>query len=334
MRRLTRRITRWPRLRPAYTPVTISATALHHYRGLNCMLFVDRDGCLVQSRAGHDITRCFPDIAQAATEQLPPGTVVDGELLVWAEEQGCLDFPALQRRIVSPTRAAVLEAEQPATFMAFDLLAAANEDLRGKPLSARRARLEELAASRAPPLLLTPQTTDPAVAQRWMADYAAAPVGVEGVVIKPLGDPYQPGKRGWLKLRLRHTVEAIVGAVTGPLHAPTRLVLALPGKGGRLVVAGATTALTPAQAREVSALLRPPIARHPWPPELPAGRMGAFARDPWPSPWWTRAWWWRWRPTPRSSSASGDTPLGSCVRARRSVPATSSARSTDRLGRS
>jgi ATP-dependent DNA ligase len=41
-----------------------------------------------------------------------------------------------------------------------------------------------------------------------MADYSAVTVGVEGVVIKPLGDPYKPGKRGWLKLRLRHTVEA------------------------------------------------------------------------------------------------------------------------------
>src|SRR5690606_19897230 len=33
--RFTRRITRWPHLRLPYTPVTNSATALHHYRGLN-----------------------------------------------------------------------------------------------------------------------------------------------------------------------------------------------------------------------------------------------------------------------------------------------------------
>jgi hypothetical protein len=72
----------------------------------------------------------------------------------------------------------------------------------------------------------------------------------------------------------------IVGAVTGTREAPERLVLAIPGKGGRLMVAGATTALTQTQAREVSALLRPPRAGRPWPPELPAGRLGAFARDP------------------------------------------------------
>jgi hypothetical protein len=71
------------------------------YRGI---LFVDADGCLVQSRAGHDITRSFPDIGQAAREQLPPGTVVAGELVVWAAQQGCLDFAALQRRIIPPAQ--------------------------------------------------------------------------------------------------------------------------------------------------------------------------------------------------------------------------------------
>jgi ATP-dependent DNA ligase len=247
------------------------------YRGL---LFVHPDGCLVQSRAGHDITQCFPDIAAAASSQMPSGCVVDGELVVWAEDEGTLNFPALPRRIVSPLRAAALAEEEPATFMAFDLLAADGEDLRGRSLVQRRRRLEELASSWSPPLELTPQTTDPAVARRWLADYAAAPVGVEGIVMKRLNEGYKPGKRSWLKLRIRRTVEAIVGAVTGPVEAPERLVLALPGRAKSLLVAGVTTPLRPAQSREVGALLRPADARHPWPPELPAGRMGAFAREP------------------------------------------------------
>jgi len=35
-----------------------------------------------------------------------------------------------------------------------------------------------------------------------------------------------------LKLRTRHTAEAIVGAITGTLGAPDRLILALPGPDG------------------------------------------------------------------------------------------------------
>ncbi|WP_370037928.1 recombinase family protein, partial [Nocardioides sp.] len=49
--RFTRRITRWPRFVPAYTPVTISATALHHYRGLNFGYGYDEDRRIVPKEA-------------------------------------------------------------------------------------------------------------------------------------------------------------------------------------------------------------------------------------------------------------------------------------------
>ena len=59
-----------------------------------------------------------------------------------------------------------------------------------------------------PKLHLTPQTADAELAQDWLVDYAAASVGVDGLVVKRLDEPYQPGKHGWLKLRSRHTAEA------------------------------------------------------------------------------------------------------------------------------
>jgi hypothetical protein len=70
--------------------------------------------------------------------------------------------------------------------------------------------------------------------------------------------------------------EAIVGAVTGPLTAPDRLILGLRTPEGKLLVAGGTAALTPRQSREIAALLRPVRGWHPWPDVLPAGRTGAF----------------------------------------------------------
>ena len=245
------------------------------FDGYRALLFLGEGSCVVQSRAGHNITRCFPDIADAATAQVPAGTVLDGELVVWDASNGCLDFPALQRRITSVSRAEELAAQQPASFMAFDLLAVAGEDLRGLPLAIRRTRLEQLAHSWAPPLQLTPQTTDAQLAQRWLADYAATPVGVEGIVIKQLSETYKPGKRSWQKLRIRHTTEAVVGAVAGPAEA-LRLVLALPGREGQLLVAGMTTALSLEQSREILELLHPAGAEHPWPPELPAARIGVW----------------------------------------------------------
>jgi ATP-dependent DNA ligase len=120
-----------------------------------------------------------------------------------------------------------------------------------------------------PPLQITPATEDRDLARRWLADYAAAVVGIEGLVIKALNEAYLPGRRAWFKLRTRATAEAIVGAVTGTLTAPDRLILALPGPGGTLIVAGGTAPLNPRQSRETAALLRPPTRPHPHRPPPP-----------------------------------------------------------------
>ena len=61
----------------------------------------------------------------------------------------------------------------------------------------------------------------------------------------------------------------MAGAVAGPVDA-LRLVLALPGKEGQLMVADMTTALSLEQSREILELLNPAGAEHPWPPELMA----------------------------------------------------------------
>jgi ATP-dependent DNA ligase len=84
--------------------------------------------CRVQSRRGSDLSGAFTDIAAAAAAQLPAGTVVDGELVIWTADR--LDFAALQRRMTSPSRAARLASGQPATFLVFDVLAYNGNDWR------------------------------------------------------------------------------------------------------------------------------------------------------------------------------------------------------------
>ncbi len=243
--------------------------------GYRALVAVDARGRgRVRSRRGVDLTSAFPDIAVAAAGQLARRTVLDGELVVWDGQR--LDFAQLQRRVIAPTRAAELARRRPASFVIFDLLAVAGRDVSRRPLRVRRTELERLLPSLAPPLQVTPATPDRDLAQRWLSDYAAAGVGIEGLVIKGLAEAYLPGRRSWLKLRTRRTAEAIVGAVTGSLSAPDRLILGLPGEDGALVVAGGTAPLTPRQSREIAALLRPPAGPHPWPDVLPAGRTGAL----------------------------------------------------------
>ena len=244
--------------------------------GYRALIRVDDDGARIRSRRGTDLTPGFPDIAEAAAEQLHPGTVLDGELVIWNTDTSALDFTALQHRLTSPRRAIAMARRRPASFVAFDLLVDAGTPLAGRPLRERRRALERLLPLLEPPLQVTPATRSRDIAATWLRDYTAAEVGVEGLVIKGLAQPYRPDSRAWLKVKSRSTEEAIVGAVTGTLVRPGRLILGLPDADGSLVIAGGTGPLRPGQQRELAALLRPPAGDHPWPPELPAGRTGVF----------------------------------------------------------
>ena len=66
------------------------------------------------SKQGRDLTDRFPDVAAAARAQVPAGTVVDGEVVIWNGAR--LDFGLLQRRMVTAAgRIGALVAEVGAT---------------------------------------------------------------------------------------------------------------------------------------------------------------------------------------------------------------------------
>lgn len=101
-----------------------------------------------------------------------------------------MDLSALHQRMTATgVRVAEMAVAAPATFMAFDVLAIGEVDVRTRPLAERRVLLEALMDAARPPLQLTPPTDDPAAAEQWMQDYALAPVGVEGVVAKDAVTP-------------------------------------------------------------------------------------------------------------------------------------------------
>jgi ATP-dependent DNA ligase len=171
--------------------------------GWRVLLFKDQAAGAVtlQSRTGRDLTRYFPDLARIARGALPGGVVVDGELIVWEPDRRRMSFALLQRRVSAGQRRVLdLAIQYPAHLVVFDLLQAPPDlDVRNRPLRERRQLLEHLLADAPGQITLTPQTTDPEQAREWMT--AWAPLGVEGMVIKGLGEAYRPGQRGWLKLR-------------------------------------------------------------------------------------------------------------------------------------
>ncbi|MCW2682584.1 MAG: ATP-dependent ligase [Blastococcus sp.] len=227
----------------------------------------------VWSKQGRDLTDRFPDIAAAALAQVPAGTVLDGEVVIWNGDR--LDFGLLQRRMVTAAgRIGALVAAHPASYVAFDLLAAGAADLRGQRLTRRRAQLQELSARWAPPMQLSPATTDPAEARRWFEDFR--PAGVEGLVAKGAGTRYAPGRREWLKVKSWETTEVLAGGVIGPIHRPSQLVAGR-YRNGDLVVVGRTSPLNPRQSEELGAVLLPAGDDHPWPDRIGTGRFGGGA---------------------------------------------------------
>lgn len=239
--------------------------------GFRCVLVRDASGTHLWSRQGKDLTDRFPDVAAAANGHVTPGTVLDGELVIWNGDR--LDFDLLQQRLVNPAkRAGVLAARRPATYVAFDVLAHDGGDLRSQPLVTRRATLERLSERWAPPLQVSPVTRDEDTARAWFVDYR--PAGLEGIVAKAADGAYRPGRRDWVKVKSRETTEVIIGAVTGSLERPDSIVVGLLAD-GVLTIVGKSTPLSTSQARSLAAVLTPAGAEHPWPDEVSSSRFGA-----------------------------------------------------------
>lgn len=161
----------------------------------------------IDSRNERPLLRYFPEL-QPAVEQLPEGTVVDGEIVVVID--GVTDFDSLQQRIhPAESRINMLSEETPAELVAFDLLADRGDDLREKPFSERRERLMDLASKLELPWHLTPQTDAEDTAKGWFHEFE--PAGCDGIIAKKPDLVYQHGKRAMIKIKHRRTIDVVVG---------------------------------------------------------------------------------------------------------------------------
>jgi ATP-dependent DNA ligase len=94
------------------------------------------------------------------------------------------------------------------------------------------------------------------------------------LVVKGADSLYAPGRRTWIKVKSRETVEIVIGAVTGSLERPDTIVAGL-YRSGVLRIVGKSTPLTRAQALELGEVLTPAGPDHPWPDEVSSSRFGS-----------------------------------------------------------
>jgi len=235
--------------------------------GFRCVVFRDGDEVELGSRNERPLTRYFPDVVDALRVNLPPRCVLDGEIVVASE--GMLDFDALQQRIhPAASRVERLASETPASFVAFDLLALGDRDLRDEPMLERRQALEAALAAVAVPVHLTPQTADREIAARWFTDFEGA--GLDGLIAKPTNGTYVEDKRVQFKLKHQRSIDCVVAGFR--MHKDGKgvgsLLLGLYDDVGGLHHLGVAASFSVKRRAELLALLEPltegALAEHPW----------------------------------------------------------------------
>ncbi len=237
--------------------------------GFRSIILRDGDEVEIGSRNERPMTRYFPEIVAAVLANFPPGAVIDGEIVIADTDRNSLDFEALQQRIHPAASRVTLLAEQtPASFIAFDLLALDDADLTEEPLIKRREALERVLADAAPPIHLTPVTTDMATARRWFERFESA--GLDGLIAKPLDLTYQPDKRVMSKVKHERTADCVVAGYRvhkSGLDAIGSLLLGLYNDRGVLASVGVVGAFPLATRKELFVELQPLVTTfdgHPW----------------------------------------------------------------------
>lgn len=151
----------------------------------------------------------FPEIERAA-EQLPDGTVLDGEILAWIKDKP-LPFTELQRRIQRKKLTVKILQEVPVVFLGFDLLESNGLDMRTTPYSLRIDKLLTLPMTE-PIRLVERQRFHDWEEVRKMKD-SARERGAEGVMLKTLDGRYEAGRVTgvWWKWKMDpYTVDAVL----------------------------------------------------------------------------------------------------------------------------
>ncbi|MET9309175.1 ATP-dependent DNA ligase [Streptomyces cellulosae] len=235
--------------------------------GFRAIVFRDGDEVELGSRTGKPLTRYFPELVEALRERLPERCVVDGEIVI--ARDGHLDFDALTERIhPADSRVRTLAERTPASFVAFDLLALADESLLDVPLTDRRKLLVRALHNVTPPVHVAPATTDVDVAQGWFEQYEGA--GLDGVVAKPLDLRYRQDERAMFKIKHERTADVVVAGYrlhkSGPVVGS--LLLGLYDAQGALQHVGVSAAFSMKRRAELVEELEPlrmeDVSGHPW----------------------------------------------------------------------
>jgi bifunctional non-homologous end joining protein LigD len=216
------------------------------FDGYRIQLRVENDVVTLRTRKGHDWTEKFRAIAAAAARL--PDSIVDGEVVA-LDDGGAPNFAALQAAL-SDNRT------QNLVYFAFDLLFDHGEDLRLRPLSERKERLNRLLAKNrvAKSIRYVGHLSDAGDAVL----RSACRMHLEGIISKKLTAQYRSGRtESWVKSKCRAGHEVVIGGWSGS-KSNLRSLIAGVYRGDHLVHVGQVG--TGFNARNSKALLERLVA--------------------------------------------------------------------------
>lgn len=183
--------------------------------GTRCLAFIDEKGHRLRNRRRVAMNDRYPDLEFLG--KLPPGTVLDGEIVVLQEGKPVFNLLQSREQARTPHRVRSLAHSTPATYVVFDLLYVDYQSIMNEPLSTRREMLEVLVKGVGNPQLII-STGVVGAGKAFFAE--ACRQNLEGVIAKRLNSRYLPGQRtdAWTKIKkLSELYCAIIGFVpTGP----------------------------------------------------------------------------------------------------------------------
>lgn len=176
--------------------------------GYRAIAEISNGKVLLYSRNGLDLTTHYP-VVTAALKKIKKKMIVDGEI-VWLNEKGLPDFQRLQNRKTADAQAIV--------YYVFDILQYQDKDVKGLPLTERKALLQRVL-----PVSAAIRYSDHVTGEGKKLFRLVKSKKMEGIMAKRADSIYMPGvrTREWLKIKHHHSQEAIIIGYTEPRGART-----------------------------------------------------------------------------------------------------------------
>jgi bifunctional non-homologous end joining protein LigD len=205
--------------------------------GYRAIAFLEDGKVRLVSRNQNDLTPRYPELKDVARLIKAKTAILDGEVVA-LDADGKASFSLMQQRtgFRPGRRRAVENADVPVLYYAFDLLYLDGYDWRRVPLEERKGKLAGLVKGDVVRFSDHYQNHGKALFEM------ARQKGLEGIVAKKRTSFYEERRsREWLKIKIRHTLDAVIGGYTEPEGSRAHfgsLVLGLYDKKARLIHVG------------------------------------------------------------------------------------------------